>query len=100
MEDLALYRKIRRFLLKKIFHKKTLDFCVHRCYYICVLKSEVKNMSKKMGRPTTNPKNEIIKIRATKDDREKLLFCCEKTKKTQYDVVMEGIDKVYSELKK
>lgn len=57
-------------------------------------------MSKKMGRPTTNPKNEIIKIRATKDDREKLLFCCEKTKKTQYDVVMEGIDKVYSELKK
>lgn len=57
-------------------------------------------MSKKMGRPTTNPKNEIIKIRATKDDREKLLFCCEKTKKTQYDVVMEGIDTVYSELKK
>lgn len=56
--------------------------------------------NKKMGRPTDNPKNDIIKIRATKDDREKLLFCCEKTGKTQYDVVMDGIDKVYTELKK
>ena len=52
-----------------------------------------------MGRPTTNPKNTVIKIRATKDDREKLLYCCDKTGKTQYDVVMEGINTVYKELK-
>lgn len=57
-------------------------------------------MSPRTGRPTTNPKTEVIKIRATKDDREKLLYCCEKTNKTQYDVVMEGIDKVYKEIKK
>lgn len=56
-------------------------------------------MSSKMGRPTTNPKNTVIKIRATKDDREKLLYCCDKTGKTQYDVVMEGINTVYKELK-
>ncbi len=53
-----------------------------------------------MGRPTENPKNEIIKIRATKDDREKLLYCCEKAGMSQYEVVMKGIDKVYQELKK
>ena len=57
-------------------------------------------MSAKMGRPTDNPKTEIIKIRATKDDREKLLFCCEKLGKTQYEVVMEGIIKVYQKAKK
>ena len=57
-------------------------------------------MSAKMGRPTENPKTEIIKIRATKDDREKLLFCCEKLGKTQYEVVMEGINKVYQKAKK
>ena len=57
-------------------------------------------MSAKMGRPTDNPKTEIIKIRATKDDREKLLFCCEKLGKTQYEVVMRGINKVYQKAKK
>lgn len=57
-------------------------------------------MSPRTGRPTDNPKSDIIKIRATKDDREKLLYCCEKTGKTQYEIVMLGIEKVYSELKK
>lgn len=57
-------------------------------------------MSPRMGRPTENPKTEKIAIRATKDDREKLLFCCEKTGKTQYEVVMEGIEKVYQSIKK
>ena len=53
-----------------------------------------------MGRPTDNPKTEIIKIRATKDAREKLLYCCKTMKATQYDIVMKGINKVYSEIKK
>ncbi len=57
-------------------------------------------MSPRTGRPTSNPKVTEIKIRATKDDKEKLLFCCAETGKTQYEVVMEGIDKVYKELKK
>ena len=57
-------------------------------------------LSAKMGRPTDNPKTEIIKIRATKQDREKLLYCCEKTNKTQYEIVMRGISKVYDELTK
>lgn len=57
-------------------------------------------MSAKMGRPTENPKTEIIKIRATKEDRERLLFCCKERGVTQYDIVMEGINKVYEEIKK
>jgi hypothetical protein len=68
-------------------------------YYLCVLKSEVRKMSPRTGRPTENPKSEIIKVRATIDDREKLLFCCEKTGMTQYEVVMKGIEKVYNEIR-
>lgn len=56
-------------------------------------------MSPRTGRPTDNPKSEIIKVRATIDDREKLLFCCEKTGMTQYEVVMKGIEKVYNEIR-
>lgn len=57
-------------------------------------------MSPRTGRPTNNPKVTEIKVRATKDDKEKLLYCCSVTGKTQYEIVMEGIDKVYKELKK
>ena len=58
-------------------------------------------MPKKIGRPRSeNPKSEQIKIRATKDDKILLEKCCEKLNKTQYDVVMSGIKKVYAETKK
>ena len=57
-------------------------------------------MSPRMGRPTNNPKSEQIKIRATKEDRALLEECCEKLNKTQYEVVMSGIRKVYTEIKK
>lgn len=56
-------------------------------------------MPPKMGRPTENPKTLEIKVRATKEDREKLLYCCQKTGMTQYEVVMKGIDKVYNEIR-
>lgn len=57
-------------------------------------------MSPRTGRPTSNPKITEIKIRATKEDKEKLIFCCSETGKTQYEIVMEGIDKVYKSIKK
>lgn len=57
-------------------------------------------MSPRTGRPKIdNPKSEQIKIRATKQDKELLEKCCEITNKTQYQVVMEGIKKVYAENK-
>ena len=52
-------------------------------------------MGKKMGRPTENPKTEVINIRATKEDRVKLQYCCEVTGRTQYEIVMEGINRIY-----
>ena len=57
-------------------------------------------MSPRTGRPTKNPKTEQIKIRATKEDKTLLDECCEKLNLTQYEVVMDGIKKVYSEIKK
>ena len=55
-------------------------------------------MSPKTGRPKSiNPKSEQIKIRATKQDKALLEECCVFTGKTQYEVVMEGIKKVYAE---
>ncbi len=56
-------------------------------------------MSSRMGRPTDNPKTTEIKIRATQSDKEKLKFCCKKTGKTQYQIVMDGIDRIYNELR-
>lgn len=57
-------------------------------------------MSPRIGRPKSkNPKSQEIKIRATKEDREKLLYCCEKTGKTQYEIVMEGIEGAYKKIK-
>lgn len=55
-------------------------------------------MSPRTGRPTNNPKVTEIKIRATKEDKEKLLYCCKNTGKTQYQIVMEGIDEVYKKI--
>ena len=57
-------------------------------------------MSPRTGRPTDNPKTEQIKVRATKEDKKLLEECCEKLNQTQYEVVMNGIKKVYAEIKK
>ena len=64
-------------------------------------KSEVRKIeSKKMGRPTDNPKNEELKIRISIKDKEKLEYCVNKSNKNKSTIVREGIDKVYKELKK
>lgn len=58
-------------------------------------------MSPRTGRPKIdNPKSEQIKIRATKADKALLEECCDRLNKTQYDVVMTGIKKVYAETEK
>ena len=58
-------------------------------------------MSPRTGRPKSdNPKSEQIKIRATKDDKRLLDKCCEMTGRTQYEVLMDGIRKVYAEAEK
>ena len=80
--------------------EKVLDFRVNIYYDLCVNKrKEDDKVSPRTGRPTTNPKKSEIKVRATKEDKEKLVYCCEKTGMTQYEVVMQGIDKVYNEIR-
>ena len=57
-------------------------------------------MSTKRGRPTGNPKKEHIIVRATKQDKELLNECCQRLDQTQYEVVMDGIRMVHSNIQK
>lgn len=64
-------------------------------------KSEVRKIeNKKMGRPTTNPKNEELKVRISKEDKERLEYCINNSNKNKSEIVREGIEKVYNEMKK
>lgn len=64
-------------------------------------KSEVSKIeNKKMGRPTTNPKNVELKVRISQEDKEKLEYCTKNSDKNKSEIVREGIEKVYSEIKK
>lgn len=58
-------------------------------------------MSIKIGRPKSdNPKSEQIKIRATKEEKQLLEDCCEISGMTQREVVIDGIKRVYADVKK
>lgn len=57
-------------------------------------------MSTKRGRPTGNPKKEYIIVRATRQDKELLNECCKQLEQTQYEVVMDGIRMVHSNIQK
>ena len=57
-------------------------------------------MSAKRGRPTSNPKKEYIVVRATRQDKELLKECCQQLGQTQYEVVMDGIRMVHSNIQK
>jgi hypothetical protein len=66
-----------------------------------VNKSEVRKIeNKKMGRPTNNPKNEELKVRISKEDKEKLEYCINHSNKSKSEIVRNGIDMVYNNLKK
>lgn len=53
-----------------------------------------------MGRPTINPKNIELKVRISNEDKERLDYCIKSCNKTKSEIVREGIEKVYSEIKK
>ncbi|HEM6456335.1 TPA: hypothetical protein U2D46_002208 [Streptococcus suis] len=56
-------------------------------------------MSAKMGRPTTNPRDKYIGIRASANEVEMLDFCTKETGKSKTDILMMGLEKVYKDLK-
>lgn len=54
--------------------------------------------TKKLGRPSLNPKIVQKRVRMTREEADKLEFCAKKRNITQTDVINLGIDKVYQEL--
>lgn len=55
---------------------------------------------KKMGRPTNNPRNERLTLRLSKSELEILNECSELTGESRTEIIIKGIKKVYSTLKK
>lgn len=54
----------------------------------------------KIGRPTQSPKVNNTRVRLSDEDIAKLEYCKAQTGKTYADIIREGIDKVYQEIKK
>ena len=52
------------------------------------------------GRPTEDPKVLNTRIRLSEKDLEKLEYCCKETGRKKSEIIREGIEKVYKELKK
>lgn len=58
-------------------------------------------MSPRTGRPPSdNPKNSRVEIRMTSEDEDKLDYCCKATGKSRSEIAREGIDIVYTRLRK
>lgn len=58
-------------------------------------------MSPRTGRPKIeNPKSLQYRIRLTEEEAQKLDYCCEKTGLTKADVLREGLERIYQEVKK
>ena len=59
----------------------------------------VKVEQKKMGRPTDNPKNTMLRIRIDNKTVEKLDMISYKTGKSKSEIVRDGIDEQYNKIK-
>ena len=56
--------------------------------------------NKKLGRPTDNPKDTVLKIRLDKDTSKQLEECSGEMKVSKAEIVRQGIRKMYDDLKK
>lgn len=52
-----------------------------------------------MGRPTDNPKNTSIKLKADDETVQKLIECSEKLQVSRAEVLRRGVHMVYDDLK-
>lgn len=55
---------------------------------------------KKMGRPTTNPRINQLRIRLSDEELRTLEKCCAESGMNKTEVVLKGIGLVYSEITK
>ncbi|MDO4710638.1 MAG: hypothetical protein Q4A75_01580 [Peptostreptococcaceae bacterium] len=52
-----------------------------------------------MGRPTNNARNKQITVRLAEDELERLQVCADAKNTTRANIIVEGIEKVYQEIK-
>lgn len=58
-------------------------------------------MTPSTGRPPSdNPKDLQYRLRMTKEDAEKLEYCCKATGKTKAEILREGLELVYKSVQK
>lgn len=58
-------------------------------------------MTPTQGRPPVeNPKELQYRLRMTKEDAQKLEYCCKATGKTKAEVLRDGLERVYQAVKK
>lgn len=58
-------------------------------------------MSPRTGRPPSDdPRQKKVETRMTKEELEKLDFCCRATGKSRSEVIRAGIDVIYARLEK
>lgn len=55
---------------------------------------------KKLGRPTTNPRINQLRIRLSDEELQILEKCCAETGMNKTEIVLKGIELVYSEITK
>lgn len=89
------------FILDRNIFIFPLDFCDCKMYYICEGKSEVKNMSPKMGRPPKQgeTRNKSLNLRLTETELRKIEKCAQKLGKTRTDTIMYGVQLIEDEKK-
>lgn len=56
--------------------------------------------SKKMGRPTDNPKNISLKVRLDKETAEKLDDCVQKLQVSKAEIIRRGVHRIHDDLKR
>lgn len=57
-------------------------------------------MAAKMGRPTDNPKNAMIRVRMDEDTVKMLDECADSLKSNRSEIIRAGVKKIYLGIKK
>lgn len=56
-------------------------------------------MTPRTGRPTNDPKRGQYRIRLSENEEAMLEYCARETGKTKAEIIREGIEKVYQEIR-
>lgn len=76
-----------------------LEICTDKTYHN-VVGTEGGETVPKVGRPTDDPKTLRVQFRLSDEDMELLEYCAKALGKSKSEVIRQGIQEVYSRLKK